>query len=830
MNQKKYFIKFSKKNNINSYYSFNYYKFSNKILYKKYSSLKYSYPSICINNLIFNEKCRLVSRFKDYLFYDDDTEFLKISYEKEELQKTLVKVIDFYERYNQVFPNYMILPENIFMYKNLRKKQKMIDEINKMNIEKEMKSRNLKRNRKNKKNIKESIYIFDEKIKENINRLNNSMQTINLTNTIISNCININDNKKKDYNVDDNNSFVESNTNNISFSISLYTKRSIFNKNDNNNNNQILYDDNLKSESSLKNIVDVLNNKNFKKINFKDKLKRKKINKLNIDIFSNDNNNYCNNNNNNILTNHLKTQSFIIKTPTKKKFLKKEKDLKQIYQFNQKTLNNNKTNFNHKKNISDFNSAYQMIKSTTGKILSKKKSFKCLSKFRTENNNNIIEEITSSLIGKSKSKQRNKKKIIEGKNLFNNSKKVENFTVSHDKYERFSSKFSNFSKEKKYIKVNAFKRSKKFSKTNNNHFFKLNNKNMNNKKRKIHEEEKNNNDDTSNRKNNKTYEMFKEKYKSNFNNEIKEKRKMINKLIIETNLAESTKISKISSFNNRKNKINFLTNEINSSNNQICLNKNQYNFNNEAIYKQSKEENICNFNIINTFNSYNFKNVVNNTDNNFYNKYTLGNNSIKINKNQNKMNIENRKLIHIKHKTLSSHIINNNFYYTSYGQKIEENKINLLKNKLKKIKEEILKGKNNFKEIKEKFRKLSENNQKKLLTYPQSSGYHKVFEKANTCSVFKNNSVEKKLKINRNSNSINKHNELISKIKIKSIKKDKNVYSIHLKNDSIIDNNYKSPLKKRIKRELAKDKIRKSKDKVAGNKSNNRKIKYNNKN
>ena len=62
--------------------------FSNKILSSKYSKFEYSYSLFCTNNLIFNEKCRIVARFKDYLVLDDSTEFLRrFSLRKELLQR-----------------------------------------------------------------------------------------------------------------------------------------------------------------------------------------------------------------------------------------------------------------------------------------------------------------------------------------------------------------------------------------------------------------------------------------------------------------------------------------------------------------------------------------------------------------------------------------------------------------------------------------------------------------------------------------------------------------------------------------------------------------------
>ena len=65
--------------------------FSKTILFKKYSKFEYSYSLFCTNNLVFNEKCRIVARFKDYLVLDDSTEFLRRFYSKKELCARLKK-------------------------------------------------------------------------------------------------------------------------------------------------------------------------------------------------------------------------------------------------------------------------------------------------------------------------------------------------------------------------------------------------------------------------------------------------------------------------------------------------------------------------------------------------------------------------------------------------------------------------------------------------------------------------------------------------------------------------------------------------------------------
>ena len=70
----------------------------------------------------------MVSLFKDYLILDDINEFLKRSYAAHETEVRLPKLCNFYEQYSQLFPNYVNLPESKFMFRNIQRKQKIIDE------------------------------------------------------------------------------------------------------------------------------------------------------------------------------------------------------------------------------------------------------------------------------------------------------------------------------------------------------------------------------------------------------------------------------------------------------------------------------------------------------------------------------------------------------------------------------------------------------------------------------------------------------------------------------------------------------------------------------
>lgn len=79
---------------------------------------------------MYNEKVRVVCMFKDYLIYDDLTEFLKRSYTYPEAIIRLSKIYEFYEAYSQVFPNYIRLSARKHMYKNIERKQRLIEAQN----------------------------------------------------------------------------------------------------------------------------------------------------------------------------------------------------------------------------------------------------------------------------------------------------------------------------------------------------------------------------------------------------------------------------------------------------------------------------------------------------------------------------------------------------------------------------------------------------------------------------------------------------------------------------------------------------------------------------
>ena len=199
---------------------------------KKYLSTKYTYNYINANYLIFNERCSVVANFKDFLIYDDSTEFLRRYYSKEESKPRLNRILLFYETYSKIFPNYMILPESEYLYKNIRRKQKMIDAVNEIKKEEE-ENRRLIGNKKNFSKNENQIEIFNKEINDDIQNYNPT-ETKDLEDHSFENSISISFLSKKIIPSNEN-SFLNESKNNL-----------------NNYNNNAINDTNVSIETILK--------------------------------------------------------------------------------------------------------------------------------------------------------------------------------------------------------------------------------------------------------------------------------------------------------------------------------------------------------------------------------------------------------------------------------------------------------------------------------------------------------------------------------------------------------------------------------------------------
>ena len=114
---------------------------ANQKLIKRYSKHHSFYNIKMINNILNNERTHYVEMFKEYLLYEDYNEFLWKYYGKALLYGKLKKILIFYEKYSKIFPNYTALRESKYIYKNIKKKQKIINQINE-NKKKEQEKQN----------------------------------------------------------------------------------------------------------------------------------------------------------------------------------------------------------------------------------------------------------------------------------------------------------------------------------------------------------------------------------------------------------------------------------------------------------------------------------------------------------------------------------------------------------------------------------------------------------------------------------------------------------------------------------------------------------------
>ena len=114
---------------------------------EKYNSSPLFYEKFQILLLMENANTHLVSLFKDYLLYDDSTEFLKDYYYKnKEIYQRLKTIYDYYESSSYLFPNYTAINEGKYIYRNIIKKQKLIDYLEDLEDKKKDKENKKKKN------------------------------------------------------------------------------------------------------------------------------------------------------------------------------------------------------------------------------------------------------------------------------------------------------------------------------------------------------------------------------------------------------------------------------------------------------------------------------------------------------------------------------------------------------------------------------------------------------------------------------------------------------------------------------------------------------------
>ena len=386
-----------------------------KNLSLKYNSFENSYTLVCINNLIYTENCHIVARFKDFLYYDDDTEFLNKFFPKKEQKKILNKVFNFYSKYCKVFPNYMILPENEFLYRNLRKKQKLIDQFNEIKKEEEENRKHLKL-KKNKDNENNYI-IFGKKEQDSIEKYSPSFSQSNIIMTDYLNFNSNNDKSRTKILNDINNS-----KNSITISLNYNNN---FDINDMNSSELTLISiTNLIKKNPSKTEKNSGNKSSKDKLSFTPQKNKAKIEKFNI-------------NEEKITTN--------LNEDFKKKYIS--------YYQNRKIGNQSNFNSSNKNTNSNINN-YNYSTNVSNKTNNKKKEFVTLKKNIINNNiiyvnNNTNNNILISSITKTGKKKdsKNIKSAITKKKLFSATEKA----ISH---KRPIYNYQNKKTEKNSISIN----------------------------------------------------------------------------------------------------------------------------------------------------------------------------------------------------------------------------------------------------------------------------------------------------------------------------------------------------------------------------------------
>lgn len=98
-------------------------------IYNKYElAVQGIYNMNIVNDLILSANTQLVSAFKEHLIYDDATEVLKRLYDSKTSRRKVKDLTELYDKSSKIFPNFILLDEKKYMFKNIQRKQKLINQ------------------------------------------------------------------------------------------------------------------------------------------------------------------------------------------------------------------------------------------------------------------------------------------------------------------------------------------------------------------------------------------------------------------------------------------------------------------------------------------------------------------------------------------------------------------------------------------------------------------------------------------------------------------------------------------------------------------------------
>ncbi len=160
---------------------------------EKYNYTKEIYNKYQVQLFMENANTHLISTFKDFLFYDDFTEFLSKYYFLKDSLNILIPLLTYYEKSSYIFPNYTILNEGKYIYKNIIKKQILINYLEDLELKKRQNINNFSTNKNQTKYNSEKI--FDTQLYNNLLINNNNDSNLNI---LFGIKINKNKNNNKD--------------------------------------------------------------------------------------------------------------------------------------------------------------------------------------------------------------------------------------------------------------------------------------------------------------------------------------------------------------------------------------------------------------------------------------------------------------------------------------------------------------------------------------------------------------------------------------------------------------------------------------------------------
>ena len=93
----------------------------------EYRTTTANYCLKLINEIIYNDSSQLVCSFKDYLLREDDTDFVQKFLCSTQVASKLKNLLNFYATSALIFPSYTKLPEQKYIYKNIERKNNLLN-------------------------------------------------------------------------------------------------------------------------------------------------------------------------------------------------------------------------------------------------------------------------------------------------------------------------------------------------------------------------------------------------------------------------------------------------------------------------------------------------------------------------------------------------------------------------------------------------------------------------------------------------------------------------------------------------------------------------------